>query len=272
MSLRDSSIIVLEVGARRTLISREAAQGRAQDGLGVFDGNVKIHRSLERTAIPDANGRCRYCNEGACRPLRVSHMTSRAASRRASDPWKVMRVKANRRGRKRNLTASIERELNPRRIAAELRELSSEPPLTGAFFEKFTDPDKLVRQLELEKNTAFVSGGPTEAAKLDLEGKKLFVGILGRLETQPGYARHIAEYVAKLRRVVFPLAHLELEELKQIVGPGQESARRLQVFLDDITDQAAEFMVARDKAFADLRVRRNLKNRNDLDRRLKNSQ
>lgn len=267
LSLRDSSIVVLEIGARRTLISREAAQRRAQDGLGIFDGNVKIHKSLDRTAIPDLTGHCRYCDEGACRPLRVSHMTSRAASHRPRDPWKAMRVKGNRRGQKRNFIAPIERELDPRRMAAELRELSSEHLPTGALLEKFGDPDKLVRELELERNLVHANSGTGAVAKLDAEREKYFVQMVERIKAEPGYARHIAEYVAKLRRLIFPFPNSELKELKLIVG--LERAQQLQSFLDEITDRAAELISARRKAFRDLRERRNDPN---LKSRQKNGQ
>lgn len=254
MSLRDSSIVLLEVGARRMLISREAAQCRAKDGLSFFDGNVKIHRSLKGDAIPNATGRCRYCDEGACKPLRVSRMKSKAASHRSSNPWKLMRVKGNRRGRKTNFIAPIEREFDPRQNARELRELSTELPLTGIFSEKFSDPDKLVRELELERNLALADGGPDAVAKLDAERREAFVETINRIATEPPLGmwgpNGVAEYIAKLRRLIFTSRDTEVEGLRRYVCDDAR-ARALHTFLDEIEDHAAEITAARHTAAGD---------------------
>lgn len=244
------------------LISREAAQRRAADGIGAFDGNVKIHRSMGREAIPDTSGRCRFCDEGACRPLRVSRMISTAAShRRSGDPWQVMRIKGNRRGRKNNFTALIEREFDVRRIVGELRELSAEHPYTSsavdkrAFFEEFSHSDLVVRGLELKRNLVRENEGPDAVTKLDAERKRFFVEALERLEANPGYARDAAEYVVKFRRLILPPVKAEVDDLAQYVG--MDRAEQLHEFLNGLEDLVAQRRAERIKAFEKLRAERN---------------
>lgn len=258
---REDTVVLLISGKRQFVISSSNAQQRKADGVGQFDGHTRIHwiegdksrGVLAIYGIPNHNGRCPHCEDGKCRTMRVSVMLSTAkAPPPFAEPWTRMRVKGDRRGRKQNFTVPTERELDPRRMAAELRELSSESRLTGAFSETFSDPDKLARELELERNVALANGGPDAAAKLDAKRRKDFIETLNRIEAKPlagmWGANGVAEYIAKIRRLVFPLRDAEVEDLSRAVGVAR--ALSLHTFLDEIEDHAAAIMAARCTAAA----------------------
>jgi hypothetical protein len=144
-----------------------------------------------------------------------------------------MRVRGDRR-RKNNSEAPLLREFDPRHIAWEAREIQTGPKLGTPFLKEMNQVDELIRQLELEGNQAFIDGGNDALIKLQSLRKQLFIEMLEKLEQNQGWARHIAEYVVKLNRIVFPKRadvpkkwRSLLDELEDIVAERRASLEDL---------------------------------------------
>jgi len=196
--------VVFYSGNRRFLVDPDATYARRADGTARFNGHEDIHQN-SRGYFLVTNGRCAWCGSEKCRSRRTRVVRSIVPPRSsAGSGSRRMRVKGNTKGRKRRFDEPLLREIDPSRgkIRAELSELAVHAPLApwGA---KFDNIDAQIRSFELEEKAAWQNGGLEAQRQLRSKYQADFVSWLRSLESNPGYARHCAEYIVKWSDYLF---------------------------------------------------------------------